>query len=548
MNRAPIPLTPEELLANTAWMRTLARRLVSDEGRAEDVVQETWLAALQRPWRESGAARGWLSSVVRKLASRSHRSEGRLRRREESAAVPERTETSPADLVERAELQRRIVDAVLELKEPYRSTVLWRYFEDLSPSEIARRQGVPVATVWTRLGRAKAELRERLNSVYSGGRGAWQFLILPMAGIEALPEGVAGAGVAPAEIAVAAGGTGSAGAVSSGAAWWTLGGIVMSQKAVVAVGVSGLIALALGFGAGRLTRSGGVDGSVAKINADAPARIEGLQRELAAAQAKLRTAEEERRSAANARQALETQVAALSIQLETHRDESGRAEAARAATKLPLAFGKYAELEGLLNADWKTLAEAAENMNDLFLELMEAGKDGKEPPPELIDKLSQENKKLVQLAAGVMGKIASHSPINGEYAHPVVLSNLVAAMLERAGLSLSDEQREEIAGLGAAYEREYESLQTGYGEGTTRLEKLVDELELRRDFMVDFRDSLSDDQRTAVVHPELQDRMQIDVLSPFTMAIMMAQTVSADDAGAVRRECTEKLFGGYGLD
>ena len=35
-------------------------------------------------------------------------------------------------------VQRFIVDAVLELDEPYRTTILLRFFEELTPQQIAR--------------------------------------------------------------------------------------------------------------------------------------------------------------------------------------------------------------------------------------------------------------------------------------------------------------------------------------------------------------------------------------------------------------------------
>ncbi|MFT7679436.1 MAG: DNA-directed RNA polymerase specialized sigma24 family protein [Planctomycetota bacterium] len=43
----PQPITPEQLFADTAWLRQVARSLVSDPEAAEDLVQETWLARLR---------------------------------------------------------------------------------------------------------------------------------------------------------------------------------------------------------------------------------------------------------------------------------------------------------------------------------------------------------------------------------------------------------------------------------------------------------------------------------------------------------------------
>src|SRR5205823_5109556 len=70
---------------------------------------------------------------------------------------------STADVVAEAESHKRLVLAVLELPEPYRSTVLLRWFEDLAPRDVAGRTGVPVETARTRLKRAHGMLRARLD-------------------------------------------------------------------------------------------------------------------------------------------------------------------------------------------------------------------------------------------------------------------------------------------------------------------------------------------------------------------------------------------------
>ncbi|MEW6743899.1 MAG: sigma factor-like helix-turn-helix DNA-binding protein [Planctomycetota bacterium] len=47
-------------------------------------------------------------------------------------------------LLHKVEIQREVCSTVLALREPYRSTVLLRYFEDLTASEIAARLDLPV--------------------------------------------------------------------------------------------------------------------------------------------------------------------------------------------------------------------------------------------------------------------------------------------------------------------------------------------------------------------------------------------------------------------
>lgn len=43
----------------SALIERLARRLVFDSSRAEDIVQATWLEALERPPRDGSNLRGW---------------------------------------------------------------------------------------------------------------------------------------------------------------------------------------------------------------------------------------------------------------------------------------------------------------------------------------------------------------------------------------------------------------------------------------------------------------------------------------------------------
>ena len=69
--------------------------------------------------------------------------------------------------------------AVLTLAEPYRATVLLRFFEGLPPRLIAARLGVPVATVHSRLQRALAQLRHQLDHDFAG-RPQWLAAFAPI--------------------------------------------------------------------------------------------------------------------------------------------------------------------------------------------------------------------------------------------------------------------------------------------------------------------------------------------------------------------------------
>src|SRR5262249_43346016 len=59
--------------------------------------------------------------------------------------------------------QKRVTEAVMELSEPYRSTILYCYLDQLPAASVAKRMGVREATVRKRIERGLALLRLRLR-------------------------------------------------------------------------------------------------------------------------------------------------------------------------------------------------------------------------------------------------------------------------------------------------------------------------------------------------------------------------------------------------
>lgn len=177
MNTEPQP-TAELLAEHVGWIRELARQLVSDPASADDLAQDACVVALSHAPRDDGRLRSWLASVLRNLARQRGRSEGRRRVRESLVAHPEATDSTDR-LVERIAVQRELVEAVLDLAQPYRDAILLRFFEDLPPREIARRSGAPIATVHSRIARGLRELRQRLDRTH-GERRSWLALLTPL--------------------------------------------------------------------------------------------------------------------------------------------------------------------------------------------------------------------------------------------------------------------------------------------------------------------------------------------------------------------------------
>src|SRR5262245_22609402 len=130
-----MPPTAEDLLAHSGWLRRLAVSLVGPAAGADDLVQETWLAALRHPPERDGPLRPWLGRVLRNLVKMRHRAGAvRLEKRPEVERLEEeRAETvSPEAVLDRFEAERLLARLVAELDEPYRGTVLLRYFEGWS--------------------------------------------------------------------------------------------------------------------------------------------------------------------------------------------------------------------------------------------------------------------------------------------------------------------------------------------------------------------------------------------------------------------------------
>ncbi|HYC77488.1 MAG TPA: sigma-70 family RNA polymerase sigma factor, partial [Planctomycetota bacterium] len=146
-------------LADDGFVRALARRLTRASD-AEDLAQDAWLAALRR--RPDGGIRGWLAKALSHLAANRGRGDRRRRRREEIAARPEATASPERSLLEREEVRRKLIAAVVALGPPASTVLVLRFFEELSPKEIARRLEMPDATVRSHLKRGLSRLRERL--------------------------------------------------------------------------------------------------------------------------------------------------------------------------------------------------------------------------------------------------------------------------------------------------------------------------------------------------------------------------------------------------
>lgn len=147
----------------------LARRILRNDGDAEDVVQEVF----SQVWRNArsfeshrGSVGAWLLVIART------RSIDRLRARQ---ARPDNVaEAYPESIADRSvpvpdqllseEQAARIRQALVALPDAQRTALELAYYEGLTQSEIAQRLTEPLGTVKTRIRTALMTLRQRLRS------------------------------------------------------------------------------------------------------------------------------------------------------------------------------------------------------------------------------------------------------------------------------------------------------------------------------------------------------------------------------------------------
>ena len=538
--------TPQDLLDDSAWMRAMALGILRDEARAEEVVQDAWLVQLDRDDRDSTPPRHghrWLSGVVRHLALRHFRDETRRRRRERRASKPEADVTTPASILERAEVHRRVVEAVVALDEPYRSTILLRFFDALPRREIALRQNVPVATVATRLRRGLVMLRERFER--SEGRDAWLTSLGVVAGLPLRTnEATAATGTAAAPSIASASFGGATPTLTSTGTIASTGITLMNVKTLA---VAGVLGAAVGWGIGR------APGADAPPPPERPAEIADAQ--LSDLENRVRSLQ---RANAAARKELDAAIAARDAWKQlAEAKEPPPTEAVDAsqetAAALPVSFDglpHLADLHRVLSsADWATLANAAEIVQRVWLDFEQALENGEEATidEETNRQLMLQNAEFLKLVAELTGRVATHAKYNGEFTHPLTVSNLAATMLERGGIPLSEAQIDQIARHGERYEAAFGELQATYDDSSLALHRWIDELELKSRFVTSLEGELSDEQ-AALLFPDLTaGRLRRDMLSPLLMAMAHAKPQQFSDSTSLQETYAESIAQRYEL-
>jgi RNA polymerase sigma-70 factor (ECF subfamily) len=151
-------------------------RVCGNHADAEDVLMEALLKAFRglAQLREAAAFRAWLGQIARRLCWQLREREAMAPLLQLSAMEEEGAELAATDEPVDAALAKREIKALLwqaldELPREAREVYLLRDVEDLSGEEVARRLGITVPAMKSRLHRARQAVREKLDRSLSAG-------------------------------------------------------------------------------------------------------------------------------------------------------------------------------------------------------------------------------------------------------------------------------------------------------------------------------------------------------------------------------------------
>ena len=145
----------------------LSRRLIPRADLVDDLVQEVFLAA----WESLGAFQGqaslqaWLLGIARHKVEDHYRARLRdpepLADQEAGSGTKLAVEPLIDKLLDRDRLERKTKLVLEQLPEAYSAVLLWKYWEDRSAQEMARRTGKTVKAIERMLARARDQFKRR---------------------------------------------------------------------------------------------------------------------------------------------------------------------------------------------------------------------------------------------------------------------------------------------------------------------------------------------------------------------------------------------------
>lgn len=164
-----MPVAASDLEQHRAYLTAYALRRLGDGGLAEDLVQDTFVAALgaTQGFRGESSPRTWLTGILKNRIADSYRAPERLVQSldegENGDAEIAAPDADPAADLERTRLRELLRRQLSRLPERARRAFELAELEGRDAAEVSRLLGVTPHSVWDMVRRARRSLQEAMG-------------------------------------------------------------------------------------------------------------------------------------------------------------------------------------------------------------------------------------------------------------------------------------------------------------------------------------------------------------------------------------------------
>ncbi|MEM7164265.1 MAG: hypothetical protein AAF581_02305 [Planctomycetota bacterium] len=301
-----------------------------------------------------------------------------------------------------------------------------------------------------------------------------------------------------------------------------------------------IAALGVGFAVGFMTSNRKTEGSDTQTDAGGAEEELGAPQVSEAMQLKLDDLAEENAS-------LNDQLNELKAAVAEYEQLQALAEAAMDADPtLAIAFGKFADLEELLDADWNKIGTSMLALSEGIQEIIAKAEAGEDVGEDFMN-LQEHNLPLIAFALAINGKLPSHGMVNGVFTHPLAQVNMMSEMLAGADVALTETQAARLQQLGLQFEKDWDNADRSYGDGTQALEKLLDEADLKREFLRAVEGDLDQGQREVIFPDSSRDLRMLDLFSPALMFSETGHPLPVQSAADLRGQLVDNVSKSLGV-
>jgi RNA polymerase sigma-70 factor (ECF subfamily) len=479
MTTAVLPeLDALERLAASHGLRAwrLAVSLMGNASDADDVMQQAYVTVARKiddlptddPW-------PWFCTVVVNIARNARRVRGRASDRHQPIGDYDPADDStrtPVEVLELAEMADRLRSELATLPEAEREALVLTHLNGMSHSLAAATLRIPVGTLKTNIRRGVARLRTRLGATEKSVACG-----LPLVAFEQPVGGM----LASTRRWVATAHVKAGSSASSG----LLARLLPSRAGLAASAASLLIGLGVGWSAGVYEPASPSLEPQSDTRSLSRSEVESRARASIAAKAleEARQASEARRQRANLANGATTakssndrkdSVVPSSAQDGEHGSLSQSTASVLsgpdvgqpidALPGLPVPHPEWEQNEALRKLDWDNLGTVFNEYQSALEAVLSAQKSGQQVTTEMRARLASagvemEREQFRSLARLMDGLPTTLKNGRGEWTHPAVMSNLMAARLSQSGLALSESQVSAIVAQAAAYEAQWAAQQ-----------------------------------------------------------------------------------------